>query len=147
MSKKKKRVETLEDMISANVVLSYETYTYTREVVSNDTDLAARAYARKMMSRAISLILIVVPLLVYLPQYAIYYLNVWSGGNKLINWGFKPVDLPNNYAIAAYVIAIALINVYGMLPLLQSAKSRSQPITERNVGEFSSSVSSEHNMT
>mgnify|MGYP005861079345 CR=1 FL=1 len=134
-------------MIAANVVLSYETYTYEKEIVSNDTDRAARLYARKMLTRAISLVLVVVPLLIYVPQYAIYWLNAVTGGDKIINWGFKPMELPNNYAIAAYVIAIALLNLYGILPLLKPAKSQSEPVTKSSVGDFGTTVTTENNAT
>ena len=144
-AKKKKKVETLEDMLAANVVLSYETYTYTREIVSNDTDRAARLYARKMLTRAISLVLVVVPLLVYLPQYLIYWLNTITGGDKIIDWGFKPMALPNNYAILAYIAAIALLNLYGILPLLKPAKSRSEPIAESSVRQLSTDIATENN--
>mgnify|MGYP005853395521 CR=1 FL=1 len=145
--KKKKKIETLEDMIAANVKLSYETYTYEREIVSNDTDRAARLFARKMLTRAISLVLIVIPLLIYLPQYLIYWLNTITGGDKIINWGFKPMDLPNTYAILAYFLAIVLLNVYGMLPLLKPSKSSSEPVTKSDVSQLSSSLSSENNAT
>ena len=145
-TKKKKKIETLEDMIAANVVLSYETYTYEKEIVSNDTDRAARLYARKMLTRAISLVLIVIPLLIYLPQYLIYWLNTITGGDKIINWGFKPMALPNIYAIAAYVIAIALINVYGMLPLLlKPSEPRAKPTAESSIREFGTDVAVENN--
>ena len=144
-AKKKKKIETLEDMLAANVVLSYETYTYEKEIVSNDTDRAARLYARKMLTRAISVVLVVVPLLIYLPQYLIYWLNVATGGDKIINWGFKPMELPNIYAIAAYVAAIALLNLYGILPLLKPSKSSSEPGTEGSVREFGTDVVIENN--
>ena len=144
-AKKKKKVETLEDMLAANVVLSYETYTYTREIVSNDTDRAARLYARKMLTRAISLVLIVIPLLIYLPQYLIYWLNTITGGDKIINWGFKPMELPNNYAILAYIASIALLNLYGMLPLLKFGKPQSEPSTESTVRQLSTDIATENN--
>ena len=143
--RKKRKIETLESMIAANVKLSYETYTYEREIVSNDTDRAARLYARKMLTRAISLVLVVVPLLVYLPQYAIYWLNLATGGDRIIDWGFKPMALPNTYAILAYIAAIALLNLYGILPLLKFGKPRSEPGTESSVSQLSSSIAPENN--
>ena len=145
--RKKRKIETLESMIAANVKLSYETYTYQKEIVSNDTDRAARLFARKMLTRAISLVLVVVPLLIYLPQYAIFWLNEVTNGSKIIDWGFKPMPLPNSYAILAYIAAIALLNLYGILPLLKPLKPQSKPSTEAGVSQLSGGLTSENNAT
>ena len=145
--RKKRKIETLESMIAANVKLSYETYTYQKEIVSNDTDRAARLFARKMLTRAISLVLVVVPLLIYLPQYAIFWLNEVTNGSKIIDWGFKPMPLPNIYAILAYIAAIALLNLYGILPLLKPLKPQSKPSTEAGVSQLSGGLTSENNAT